>query len=109
MSLFEDLTNDPVKMAKALKRFKELKKARREFYANKKQNIKSFKGHIDKIKGEGGISKEKTMQKVFSIPLEVYMSDQDYWDEIIKTKDFKKHPEWMTGGAEGRRLENLTF
>ena len=44
----------------------------------------------------GGWNKSKTMKHVFSIPEVVYMANRPYWDEIIKTKQWKKHPEFMT-------------
>ncbi|MFB6076333.1 MAG: hypothetical protein ABEK17_04280 [Candidatus Aenigmatarchaeota archaeon] len=34
----------------------------------------------------------------YRVPIEVYMSDPSYWDDIIKNKKFDKHPEWKVGG-----------
>lgn len=49
------------------------------------------------LKNQNPKSKQGTMRKRFSIPLEVYMADHQYWDNIIKNKQFHKHPEWQVG------------
>jgi len=61
------------------------------------QGDKIYKEHTKSIKKEDGWTVKRTMKKRFSIPMDVYMANSPYWDEIIKTKQFKKHPEWVVG------------
>lgn len=81
--------------AKIIKQLKQWNKNRDKFFEEQGKTI--FKEHIKQIKKEDGWSTGRTMKKCFSIPMEVYMSNPTYWDEIIKTKQFKKHPEWRVG------------
>jgi dTDP-D-glucose 4,6-dehydratase len=61
------------------------------------QGDRIYKEHTKAIKKEDGWTVKRTMKKRFSIPMDVYMANSPYWDEIIKTKQFKKHPEWVVG------------
>lgn len=86
MSYLKDVT--PNEAMKVLDKIKE---------NNKKRNA-WIMGNTTKFgkRAQGTWTKNKTMRKVFSIPQEVYMANQPYWDEIIRTKQWKKHPEFMT-------------
>jgi len=93
----ELLKQDPKQLAAFIAKMKKWKKNREEYYKNKDQVIADNVDFIKKIKtGNNLVSKASNMRCVFRIPLDVYMSNSIYWDEIIKTKNFNKHPEWMT-------------
>jgi len=98
MALLDDLLKqDPAVLADTVRKIKVWKKNRDEFYNDRDAVINDNIDFIKGLKAQSGMSAGKTLNKVFSIPLDVYMSNQHYWDEIIATKQFKKHPEWMVG------------
>lgn len=78
-----------------VRKLKQFAKNRDEMFMQRGADI--FKEHTKSIKKEDGWSAGRTMKKKFSIPMEVYMANPNYWDEIISTKQFKKHPEWLVG------------
>lgn len=80
---------------KVMNRLKAWTKNRDEMFMQRGADI--FKEHTTSIKKESGWTDGKTMKKKFSIPMDVYMANFKYWDEIIKTKQFSKHPEWVVG------------
>jgi predicted nucleotidyltransferase len=94
--MFDQFFKLPIEeQAKIIQKLKQWKKNRDTFLME--QGGKIYKEHTKNIKKEDGWSEGKTMKKKFSIPMEVYMADSQYWDRIIKEKQFKKHPEWMVG------------
>jgi phosphopantetheinyl transferase (holo-ACP synthase) len=42
-----------------------------------------------------GMSKDKTMKHIFDIPEKVYYANIEYWDEIITSRDYARHPYFM--------------
>lgn len=98
MSILDELLRqDPKLLADTISKLKKWRKNRDDFYNDREAVIKSNEDFIKGLKAENGMSSGKTLNKVFSLPLDVYMSNQTYWDEIIATKNFKKHPEWCVG------------
>jgi dTDP-D-glucose 4,6-dehydratase len=84
----------PQELRKTVDKLKKMVKERDNLYRAKGKEI--FSEHTKQLKKETGWSKDRTMKKVFSLPLEVYLSNQNYWDDIINQKQFNKHPEWQT-------------
>lgn len=81
--------------ARIIKQLKAWTKNRDTLMMN--QGADLYKEHSHVISKEDGWTDGKTMKKVFSIPMEVYMANPKYWDGIIHDKQFKKHPEWRVG------------
>ena len=103
MSTLKNLLNQPVeKIAPVLKQLKKYKKNREEFYKKYKPNVH---GEFSKnLKKEDGWTKERTMKKTFSVPLEVYMSNPKYWDEVCRNPKLQKnHPEWQVGKSLNKK------
>ena len=91
--MFDQFFKLPIEeQAKVIKQWK---KNRETFYMEQGKEL--FKEHTNQIKKDDGWSAGRTMKKRFSIPMEVYMSNIKYWDEIIAKKQFNKHPEWLVG------------
>lgn len=42
-----------------------------------------------------GMSKGKTLKFTYAVPQPVYDADPDYWQEIMLTRDFTRHPEFI--------------
>jgi len=81
--------------AKIIKTLKQYVKNRDKMLMEQGKEL--YKDYTKSLKKEGGWTKDKTMKKVFSIPMEVYMANPTYWQEIIDSKQFNKHPEWKVG------------
>lgn len=56
--------------------------------------IPQAKQNIKNDKAQGGWTQERSMKKVFSIPIDVYYANPEYWRDVIKNKKFSKHPEY---------------
>lgn len=96
--MFDAFLKLPIEeQAKIIKQLKHWAKNRDDVLMN--NGAKIFKEHTKSISKEDGWSKGKTMKKIYSIPMEVYMANPSYWDEVIKSKQFKKHPEWKVGSS----------
>jgi ribosomal protein S17 len=86
----------PEKLKPIVDRLKQLVKNRDNFYRS--YNEKEHGQFSKNLKSEDGWTKERTMKKTFSVPLEVYMSNPKYWDEVCRSKKLQKnHPEWQVG------------
>ncbi len=95
MSAITDILNMPVNELKPLlSKLKKWVKARDDYYNH--YNTFDYADFSKQLKTENPWTKGKTMKKVFSIPMDVYVHNPKYWDGIIKNKQFNKHPEWMT-------------
>ncbi len=94
--LDEMLKLPPEKLKPIIDRLKQLQKNKEDFY--KKYDKKQFGDFSKSIKKEDGWTDNKSMKKVFSVPLEVYMSNPEYWDKVCRDKKLQKnHPEWKVG------------
>jgi hypothetical protein len=94
MTIIENLlSKPPEEIAKIIKQLKQWIKNRNEMNSN--FDAAKHEEFIRQNKAGGAWTKEKTMKKKYSIPMEVYLSNPQYWDEIIATKKFNKHPEWL--------------
>ena len=91
--MFEKLLQekDLNKVAKTVKKLKQWIKNRDEMHQHTKQEYKDL---IKSNQIEADNSKNKTMKKIFSVPVDIYMGNPEYWDDIIKNRKFDKHPEW---------------
>lgn len=69
------------------------------------QYSKKWEDFARKNKNRKRRTKGESMSLEYSIPIEVYMADHEYWDDIIKNKKFDKHPEWKVG--DGKDKANL--
>lgn len=81
------------KVAQLYLRVKNMIKDREKFYSKYRQDVHG--SFVKKNQRTNAWTKGRTMKKIYSVPLDVYMSNPVYWDEIIKTKQFSKHPEWI--------------
>jgi hypothetical protein len=90
----ELLKKDPAIVARTVKQLKQWAANRNKMMSQ--YNPKLHANFVKSIKDTDnkGWTKEKTMKLAYRIPLAVYMGDPVYWDEIIRTKKFNKHPEW---------------
>lgn len=95
MSAITEILKMPVNELKPLlNKLKKWTNARDDYYRN--YNPFDYSDFTRELKTGEKWSKGKTMKKVFSIPMDIYVSNPKYWDGIIKNKEFSKHPEWMT-------------
>jgi hypothetical protein len=81
------------KVAELYLRVKKMIDDRDKFYSKYRQDI--YGNFVKKNQQGNSWTKGRTMKKIYSVPMDVYMSNPPYWDEIIKTKQFSKHPEWI--------------
>lgn len=93
--IFEKLLKNPDGNVDIIQHMKKLIKARKKFYEKYQPSEHGL--FSARLKKEDGWSKDRTIRKIFEIPSEVYYANKEYWDEVIRTKDYKKHPEWMVG------------
>jgi len=81
-------------MRKTLKILKEKIRKRDEKIKREGTQIPQAKQNIKNDKAQGGWTQDRSMKKVFSIPVDVYYANPKYWRDVIKNKKFYKHPEY---------------
>jgi len=87
----------PDQLKRVIANIKEYKKNTEAF--NAKPEL--YKEHSKDLKKEDGWTKDRTMKKTFSVPMNVYMSNPEYWDKVCKSRKLQKdHPEWQVGKSK---------
>lgn len=71
-----------------------------------------FKARMTRLRNEyyntKGMSKDKTRKHIFDIPEKVYYANEKYWNEIIQTRDYSRHPEFCVAKYETRKDKTHT-
>ncbi len=66
-----------------------------------------FKARMTRLRNEyyqtKGMSKDKTTKHIFDIPEKVYYAYPEYWNEIIATRDYSRHPEFCVARYEAKK------
>jgi len=105
MNLDDFLKNQSIdEVKKTLKMIKDKINARNERIKRYGTQLKGSKEAIKADKKQGGWTNQRTMKKVFSIPADVYFSNPEYWNYIIKSKKFHLHPEYQ---IKGEKFKNV--
>jgi len=92
--MFDKLLQDKDlnKVARTVKKLKQWKKNRETLYNN--YDVRDYNATRKLSQLEADNSTNKSMKKVYSVPMDIYMNNPEYWDDIIKNRKFDKHPEW---------------
>lgn len=95
MNFLEKLcTQDIKKTSYALAKMKEMRQRRAALAKAGKLTSEGLAvAKMNKLKQ--GWSDKKDMKLVYEIPADVYFSDPEYWDSIIRSGNFSRHPEWI--------------